>query len=71
MIKEELNQENNLLKYQHVRYTDIEKKYNDILGTMVLLFAEVESLRGRMKAKDKEVEDIRRSSLAPYRSPNK
>lgn len=30
-------------------------------------FVEVESLRARVFEKEKEVEDVRRSSLAPYR----
>lgn len=38
---------------------------------MVLLFVEVESLRSRMKAKEREIDDIRRSSLAPYMTPKK
>jgi hypothetical protein len=33
----------------------------------VLNFAEIESLRSRMKEKEREVDEIRRSSLAPYR----
>jgi hypothetical protein len=32
---------------------------------MVILFAEIESLRQRVKEKEKEVEVVRRSSLAP------
>jgi len=33
----------------------------------MLAFIEIESLRNRMIEKEKEVEDVRRSSLAPYR----
>jgi hypothetical protein len=33
----------------------------------MLSFIEIESLRNRMMEKEKEVEDVRRSSLAPYR----
>jgi len=32
----------------------------------VMLFGEIESLRSRIVEKDKEVEDIRRSSLAVF-----
>jgi predicted Holliday junction resolvase-like endonuclease len=30
-------------------------------------FAEIEALRARVMEKEKEVEDVRRSSLAPFR----
>lgn len=32
----------------------------------MVLFAEIESLRKRVKDKEKEVNDVRRSSLATY-----
>jgi hypothetical protein len=31
------------------------------------MFAEIESLRSRVQEKEREVEEVRRSSLAPYR----
>lgn len=34
----------------------------------MILFAEIESLRRRVKDKEKEVEQVRRSSLAPFMS---
>jgi hypothetical protein len=34
----------------------------------VVLFAEIESLRKRVKDKEQEVKDVRRSSLAPFRA---
>ena len=37
------------------------------LSLFVVLFAEIESLRKRVKDKELEVEDVRRTSLAPYR----
>jgi hypothetical protein len=37
------------------------------MALMVILFAEIESLRRRVKDKEKEVEDVRRSSLAPFK----
>ena len=51
-----------------MRYDNIERRYNEMLGVTVLVFAEVESLRGRMKDKEREIEEIRRNSLAPFRS---
>lgn len=33
----------------------------------VVLFAEIESLRIRVKDKEKEVEEVRRTSLAPFK----
>jgi hypothetical protein len=38
------------------------------LALFVVLFAEIESLRKRVKDKEKEVDEVRRSSLAPYRN---
>lgn len=37
------------------------------MALFVVLFAEIESLRKRVKDKEKEVEEVRRTSLAPYR----
>ena len=42
-------------------------KLEEQLVTMVLLFAEIDSLRMRLIEKEKEVQEVRRSSLAPYR----
>ena len=50
-----------------MEYNSIVTRYNDNLVLNVLLFAEIESLRSRMREKEREVDDIRRSSLAPYR----
>ena len=44
----------------------LEKRIKEHLGLFVILFAEIESLRKRLKDKEKEVQDVRRSSLAPY-----
>ena len=37
------------------------------MALFVVLFAEIESLRKRVKDKEKEVEEVRRTSLAPYK----
>jgi hypothetical protein len=44
------------------------KRINEHLALFVVLFAEIESLRKRVKDKEKEVDEVRRSSLAPYRN---
>lgn len=52
-----------------LRYVDdnaLEKRINEHLALFVVLFAEIESLRKRVKDKEKEVNDVRRSSLATY-----
>lgn len=45
----------------------LHKRINEHMALMVILFAEIESLRKRVKDKEKEVEDVRRSSLAPFK----
>jgi hypothetical protein len=37
------------------------------MALMVVLFAEIESLRKRVKDTEKEIESVRRSSLAPFK----
>lgn len=44
------------------------RRINEHMALMVILFAEIESLRQRVKDKEKEVEDVRRSSLAPFKN---
>jgi len=46
----------------------LQKRINEHMALMVILFAEIESLRKRVKDKEKEVEDVRRSSLAPFKT---
>lgn len=51
-----------------LRLTDesaLQKRINEHLALMVVLFAEIETLRKRVKDKEKEVAEVRRSSLAP------
>ena len=53
-----------------LRLTDesaLSRRVNEHLALMVVLFAEIESLRKRVKDKEREVEDVRRSSLAPFK----
>ena len=45
----------------------LQKRINENMALMVILFAEIESLRKRVKDKEREVEDVRRSSLAPFK----
>jgi len=45
--------------------SSLQKRINEHLSLMVILFAEVESLRKRVVDKEKEVEKVRRSSLSP------
>lgn len=54
-----------------IRFSDeaaLTKRINEHLALFVVLFAEIESLRKRVKDKEKEVDEVRRSSLAPYRN---
>lgn len=45
----------------------LEKRINEDMALMVILFAEIESLRIRVKDTEKEIESVRRSSLAPFK----
>ena len=45
----------------------LQRRINEDMALMVVLFAEIESLRKRVKDKEREVEDVRRSSLAPFK----
>lgn len=54
-----------------IRFADeaaLHKRINEHMALMVVLFAEIESLRQRVKDKEKEVEDVRRSSLRLLKS---
>jgi hypothetical protein len=44
------------------------KRINEHLALFVVLFAEIESLRKRLKNSEHEIDEVRRSSLAPYRN---
>lgn len=52
----------------YVRVNELETTIQNHLVNFVLLFAEIESLRTRMKVKDREVDEMRKQSLAPYRN---
>ncbi|CAK89050.1 unnamed protein product (macronuclear) [Paramecium tetraurelia] len=69
-----LNEENKAqdleLRQWRMQYADqgfLIKKLQDQLCVIVVLVSEIESLRSRLLEKDLEVEDARRSSLAPYK----
>lgn len=45
----------------------LQKRLQEYMALMVVLFAEVESLRRRVKETEREMETVRRSSLAPFK----
>lgn len=47
--------------------TALEKRVEEYMGLMVILFAEIETLRRRVTETERECEHVRRSSLAPHR----
>ena len=54
-----------------LRFSDdaaLDRRIQEHLSLFIVLFAEIESLRRRVQEKDREVEDVRRSSLAPFRN---
>lgn len=46
--------------------TALQKRMNEHLSLMVILFAEIETLRNRVREKEMEVVEVRKSSLAPH-----
>lgn len=78
VMSEEIDRLNKLVQEKEddlselkLRFSDeaaLVKRIQEHLALFVVLFAEIESLRKRVKDKEKEVEDVRRSSLAPFRS---
>lgn len=46
----------------------LQKRIQEHMGLMVVLFAEIETLRQRVKDKEQEVKEVRRSSLAPFKA---
>lgn len=67
LVINDLNQENTILKQHYIEYQSLQIRLQECLVQIFLLTAEVETLRLRMKDKEREVDDIRRSSLKPYR----
>jgi len=53
---------------KYVEFSSLTNRIKEHLLLFVVLFAEIESLRARVLEKDKEVEEVRRSSLAIYRT---
>ena len=68
VLVEEKEQDLGEIKLRFSDEAALVKRIQEHLGLFVVLFAEIESLRRRVKDKEKEVEDVRRSSLAPFRS---
>jgi hypothetical protein len=46
----------------------LDKRIKEQLSLIVILFAEIESLRQRVKDKDQEIEQVRRESLVPLKA---
>ena len=53
---------------KYVEYSSLSGRIKEHLLLFVVLFAEIESLRSRVLEKEKEVEEVRRSSIAIYRT---
>ena len=67
-LGEEKEEDLNALKLRFSDEASLVKRIQEHLSLFVVLFAEIESLRKRVKDKEREVDDVRRSSLAPYRN---
>lgn len=68
LLINELETENSQIKLKLVNINDLQLKITNLLMLCVQLFAEVEALRSRVKDKEKQVDEMRRSSLAAYRN---
>lgn len=67
MLKDNQEKQIETLNLSLSNDVSLQKRINEHLALMVVLFAEIESLRKRVKDTEREVEDVRRSSLAPFR----
>jgi hypothetical protein len=56
------------LRIDYADKVALQKRIQEHMALMVVLFAEIECLRERLKAKEKEVQEVRRSSLAPLKT---
>ena len=65
--KQELEQDIAELRIRYADEAALQKRLNEQLSLFVVLFAEIESLRKRVADKERECEEVRRSSLAPFR----
>ena len=45
----------------------MQRRISEYMALLVVLFAEIESLRLRVKETEMEIETVRRSSLAPFK----
>ena len=66
-IIKQLEQDVSELRIRLSDEISLHKRIQEHLALFVVLFAEIETLRKRVKDKEREVEDVRRSSLAPYK----
>ncbi|CAD8098166.1 unnamed protein product [Paramecium sonneborni] len=69
-LNEENKQQDTELKQWRMQYADqgfFIKKLQDQLCIIIVLVSEIESLRSRLLEKEHEIEETRRSSLAPYK----
>jgi len=64
----QLTDHNHILNKHYVAFDALQMKVSELLVRIVMLSTEVESLRVRVRDKEKENEEIRRSSLAPFRN---
>jgi hypothetical protein len=65
-----IEQQENELKLWRLQFADgnhNNKRIQELHCMMCLCFVEIESLRARVIEKEREVDEVRRSSLAPYR----
>lgn len=68
MLVQQLEEEIAEIRVRFVDQNALEKRIKEHLTLFVVLFAEIESLRKRVKDKEREVEQVRRSSLVPFMS---
>ena len=63
-LREEIKELRLVLSQDHA----FERRVREQLSLIVILCAEIESLRRRVEEKEREVEDVRRESLVPFKA---
>lgn len=63
-LREEIKELRLVLSQDHA----FERRVREQLSLIVILCAEIESLRRRVEEKEREVEDVRRESLVPLKA---
>ncbi|CAD8110559.1 unnamed protein product [Paramecium primaurelia] len=66
-LVEDLNKELEIYRLKYADQFGVGSKYEELLLYLSLYKVEIESLRAQLTDKEKEVNDMRRSQLAPYR----